>query len=290
MTATSDPGGLAQLAWGDPARPVDLVFLHANGFNARTYRTLLAPLGERFHVVAPDLRGHGGTTLPTHPEDRPNWDDMCGDVVDLLKAVDGPQVLLAGHSMGATLAVLAAARAPDRVRGLALLDPVILDRAASAVMRVPGGWRLAKRHPWAVAARKRRRRFADLDAAIAAYTGRGSFKGWPDAVLRDYVEGGFKPTDDGDVELAASPEWESSNYTAQANDPWGALRRVGCPVRILKAQAGSTCAVDAADAVRIDGLTVAVAEGGTHFFTMIQPEQARAFLRESLGARASRAS
>lgn len=284
MTATADPADLERLDWGDPARPVDLVFLHANGFNAHTYRTLLEPLGERFHIVAPDLRGHGATTLPARPENRPNWDDMCSDVVDLVKAIDGPPIVLAGHSMGATLAVLAASRAPDRVRGLALLDPVILNRAASALMRVPGGWRLAKRHPWAVAALKRRRRFADIDAAVAAYTGRGSFKGWPDAVLRDYVEGGFKSTDDGDVELAVTPEWESSNYTAQANDPWGALRRVGRPVRILKAQTGSTCAVDVADAARLDGLTVAVAEGGTHFFPMIQPERARAFLEDGLEA------
>lgn len=282
MTATSDPGGLAQLAWGEPARPVDLVFLHANGFNARTYRTLLAPLGERFHVVAPDLRGHGGTTLPTHPENRPNWDDMCCDVVDLLHQIDAPPMVLAGHSMGATVALLAAVRVPKRVRGLVLLDPVILDRAASSLMRAPGGWRLARRHPWAVAALKRRRRFADSQAAFAAYQGRGAFKAWPEEVLRDYVEAGFRPTEDGDIELTATPEWESSNYTAQANDPWGALKRVGRPVDILKAGQGSTCAVTERDAARLKSLTVETLMGGTHFFPMIQPDVARAALERGL--------
>src|SRR5690606_25323887 len=45
MRAVEPSPGVAGLEWGDPSRPVDLVFLHANGFNARTMRTLLAPMG-----------------------------------------------------------------------------------------------------------------------------------------------------------------------------------------------------------------------------------------------------
>ena len=253
---------LARLDWGDPARPVDLVFVHANGFNAETYSTLLEPLGERFHVLAPDLRGHGFTDLPAVPENRANWNDMRGDLAALLGELEGPPVVLAGHSMGATLALLAAAEVPDRVRAVVMLDPVILKRPAAAVMRVPGGWKLARNHPWAVAALRRRRRFDDLDAAFHAYQGRGSFKGWPEAVLRDYVAGGFRPTRDGAVELACSPEWESSNYSAQGNDAWGALKRVARPVQILKAGDGSTCAVTAEDAARLPSLTVEALDGG----------------------------
>ena len=272
--------GLACLEWGDPAGPVDLVFVHANGFNARTYRSLLEPMGARRRVVAPDLRGHGFTDLPTEPEDRANWDDMRGDLVALLRTLDGPPVVLAGHSMGATVALLAAAEIPDRVRSVVMLDPVILKRAAATAMRIPGGWKLARSHPWAVAALKRRRRFPDLETAFRSYQGRGSFKSWPDAVLRDYVEGGFRPTPDGEVELACSPAWESSNYSAQGNDPWGALQRVGRPVRILKAGEGSTCAITPADAARRPGLRLETLTGGTHFFPMTDPDPARAALEQ----------
>lgn len=282
MTADRDAGGLACLDWGDPDRSVDMVFVHANGFNARTYRELLEPMGGRWRILAPDLRGHGFTDLPTKPEDRADWDDMCGDLVDLIAGLEGPPVVLAGHSMGGTLALLAAAQIPGKVRSVVMLDPVILQRAAAAAMRVPGGWRLARNYPWAVAALKRRRQFPDLETAFQSYRGRGSFRGWPDAVLRDYVEGGFRATANGEVELACSPEWESSNYSAQANDTWGALKRVGRPVHILKAGEGSTCAVTVEDATRRAQLTVDVVEGGGHFFPMMQPETARAALGQRL--------
>ena len=47
-------GEMSVLDFGDPERPVDLVFVHANGFNAMTYRTLLAPLSGTLRIWAPD--------------------------------------------------------------------------------------------------------------------------------------------------------------------------------------------------------------------------------------------
>lgn len=272
---------MGRLDWGDPSRPVDLVFLHATGFNARTYRTLLKPLGERFRVVALDLRGHGSATLPTDPARHSSWRIYAEDVAGFLGTLDRP-VVLAGHSMGGTAALLTGERAPDRVRSLVLLDPVILERRQAAFLRLPGAWRLARRHPWALAALKRRDRFASTDEAFAAYRGRGSFKGWPDETLRDYVEGGFRATADGEVELHCTREWEAANYAAQANDPWRVLGRLDRPVRILKAEKGSTCAVTEDDAARLRGVTVQTVAGGGHFFPMTRTDAARAALAEAL--------
>ena len=72
---------LAGRSWGDPTRPVDLIFVHANGFNGLTYRTLLEPLQADARILAPDLRGHGRTTLPIEPDDRPDWNDLRDDLV-----------------------------------------------------------------------------------------------------------------------------------------------------------------------------------------------------------------
>ena len=58
-------GELSVMDFGDEKRPVDLVFVHANGFNAATYRSLLAPLSGSLRILAPDLHGHGRTRLPT---------------------------------------------------------------------------------------------------------------------------------------------------------------------------------------------------------------------------------
>lgn len=273
-------GEMALLDFGDPGRPVDLLFVHANGFNALTYRTLLSPLSASLRIVAPDLRGHGATTLPADPKGRRAWSDLRDDLVCLIDQLEGPPLTLAGHSMGATSALLAAERRPERVANLGLLDPVIWPRLAQAVLRVPGLTRFASSHALARSTLRRRRHFDDRRAAFAAYKGRGAFAGWPETVLADYIAGGFVDDPEGGVTLACAPEWEANNYGAQANHPWGALARLDRPVSILKAERASTCSVEPRHAARRPGLTVATVPGGTHFFPMTAPEAARELLMD----------
>ncbi|NBU26863.1 MAG: hypothetical protein EBS42_01200, partial [Caulobacteraceae bacterium] len=53
-------GIMAAVEMGPQDRPFDLVFAHANGFNALTYRHLLAPVAAAgFRILAIDQRGHG---------------------------------------------------------------------------------------------------------------------------------------------------------------------------------------------------------------------------------------
>jgi pimeloyl-ACP methyl ester carboxylesterase len=63
-------GSVAALELGPADRPIDIVFSHANSFNACTYRSILAPAAERMRILAYDLRGHGQTELPTVTEGR----------------------------------------------------------------------------------------------------------------------------------------------------------------------------------------------------------------------------
>ena len=81
-------GDMALIEMGDPERPVDLVFAHANGFNALTYRTVMAPLAERFRILMPDLRGHGRTGLPVQTAGRRGWDDLGDDLAALLDTIE----------------------------------------------------------------------------------------------------------------------------------------------------------------------------------------------------------
>ena len=61
-------GAMAMVDLGPRERPVDIVFSHANGFNGRTYRSILAPLAADLRVLSLDLRGHGASTLSTQIE------------------------------------------------------------------------------------------------------------------------------------------------------------------------------------------------------------------------------
>ena len=201
-------GSISGLDLGDPRRPVDLIFVHANGFNAATYRFLLEPLAGDARILAPDLRGHGRSRLPADPVWRRNWHDFRDDLIALIDAVDGPPVVLAGHSMGAVVALLAAERRQHRVRSVVMFDPVILPRPASLMMSWPLAGRMARRYPLVAGALRRRARFDSRNAAIEAYRGRGAFRDWPEQALADYVAEGFRDVEDG-VELVCAPEMGS---------------------------------------------------------------------------------
>jgi pimeloyl-ACP methyl ester carboxylesterase len=268
-------GEMAYLDFGDPDRPVDLVFLHANGFNALTYRQVLAPLARRFRILAVDQRGHGLTSLDTDLAGRRDWLDLRDDLLAFLSAQDLHGIVLSGHSMGATASLLAAAAEPNRCRSLPLFDPVILP---------PGMDKVSAESPMIVGARRRRAVFPSREAAVASYTGRGAFKSWPEVILTDYVEAGFRETSDGEVTLTCAPAWEASGFAAHGHDPWDALRQSTCTIDILRAETGSTFHIDGAEAVDPGRIRVSVAPGSTHFIPMEFPDLTRSHLTAAIEA------
>ncbi|QYF86905.1 alpha/beta hydrolase [Brevundimonas sp. PAMC22021] len=272
-------GEMAVLDFGPPERPVDVIFAHANGFNAATYRSVLAPLSASLRIWAPDLRGHGRTTLPIRTHRRWDWRDHRDDLIALLDAVGGPPVVLSGHSMGGTSALLAAAERPERTASLVLFDPVIWSRATSLLFRLPVMRAGLYNNPLAKTARRRRSAFDSREQALAAYRGRGAFRGWPDAALTDYLSDGLLESEGG-YALSATPEWEASNYAAQSHDPWRALRRYDGRTRILKAEIASTCHL--ATRASADGRRrVEVVPGARHLFPMTEPQVVRSALLDA---------
>lgn len=265
-------GEMAVLDFGDPKRPVDLIFAHANGFNAFAYRSLLQPLSGALRIWAPDLRGHGRTHLPAVPDGRRSWKDHRDDLISLLEAIDGPPVALAGHSIGGTSGLMAAAERPERVSRLLLLDPVVWPRQMVWAMNLPFAGALSRRFPIVASTLRRRALFDSREQAMSAYRGRGAFKGWPDMMLADYLADGLIETDRG-LELACTPAWEASNYAAQAHDPWRALARYPGMTRILKAETAGLCAVS--PSARRSNVRVETVTGGGHLFPMTHAELTR---------------
>ena len=265
-------GAMAALEFGPQERPIDIVFSHANGFNARTYRTILAPLAKDLRVLALDLRGHGATTLPAEPQGWPGWSGFAADLTALLATAVTQPVVLAGHSLGATTSLLATVAAPERVRNLVLFEPVMIDEAA---LNIP----LADM-PLTRAALRRRADFPDRAAAMEAYRGRGAFETWSEAQLADYVAAGFHETPSGQVTLACRPEWEASTYAVQNYDALQLLDQVRRPVRIFVGGAGSSVSPQAR--ARAGGrIAVEMVPGATHFLPMERPDLVRQALREA---------
>jgi pimeloyl-ACP methyl ester carboxylesterase len=264
-------GEMALLDFGPAERDVDVVFSHANGFNARTYRTILGPLARELRILALDLRGHGRSTLPAVIEGRVGWREMEDDLLALLAVEARRPVVLAGHSMGGTTSLLAAAAAPERVKRLVLFDPVIFPLASQAD---------AAESPLVQGALRRRASFPSKGAALAAYLGRGAFRTWRREQLADYVEDGFRETPTGEVTLTCAPEWEASNFRTHNYDPWAAFAESRCPIDIRRAAEASTCRLDGREAeLTADGrVTVETVPGTTHFLPMERPDVVAAAL------------
>jgi pimeloyl-ACP methyl ester carboxylesterase len=271
-------GEITGVAFGDETRPVDIIFLHATGFNARTYAQLLAPLGERFHVLAIDLRGHGRTTLPPKLFGYTSWNRHRDDVIALMETHIRTPATFAGHSMGATTSLLVAGKRPDFVRSLALIDPVIMPEARYGMLELPFARALMiGNSPIARGARRRRAAFASREEAMAALTGRGFFRTVPLDVLYDYVADGFRDDEGGGVTLACTPAYEAATFGAQRNDPWRPLVSFNDPVVILRAEIGSTCPPAVAKRIKDvrPNARMAVVEGATHALPMERPDRVR---------------
>lgn len=276
-----EDGAVSFLEWNHGRGQPALHFAHANGFNGMTYSRLLSPLAGRFHIRAWDARGHGQTRLPADPSGHRRWtifrDDLIRMVENFAAEAGGP-VLLGGHSMGGTTSLMVAAERPDLVRGLILVDPVMVSPGARAMLTL---FRLMGRKggPLSLAegAERRRAVFPDRATMAKAYKARGAFRTWPDEVIADYVEGGTKPRDDGQIELACAPAWEAANFRAQDHDIWTDIARLKVPLTLIYAGATSTCRAPAPELLgRRDPRATLLRIGrATHFLPMEYPETVR---------------
>jgi len=254
-------GAMAGLEFGPARGQPDILFLHANGFNAHTYRSILAPLGQTYRVLAVDMRGHGRSTLPTVADDH-RWQVYADDLRALLNIVGMPRVL-AGHSMGGATALIAAPHLPPSVR-LVLFDPVLGPKSMYDDSRG-----MMYEQPIAQGALRRKNFFASREAAFLAYRGRGAFTTWPEASLRDYLEDGLREQADGGVVLSCTPAWEAANFAAAMRvSPYAGLSAMRCSAQIFKSEIGSVCSLRVEDVAPGAPVRIETVLGSSHFLPM----------------------
>jgi 3-oxoadipate enol-lactonase len=102
---------------GDAAAPTVLLvhgWFASGGLN---WSSSFAPLGERFRVVAPDLRGHGRGIRSRR---RFTLEDCADDLAVLIEELGCGPVVVVGYSMGGLVAQLLWRRHPELVAGLVL--------------------------------------------------------------------------------------------------------------------------------------------------------------------------
>lgn len=256
-----------------PSAPL-LVFAHANGFHGLTYSKVFDAVTRDYRVMLLDLRGHGCSTLPAPLDALRNWHIYLHDVLAFLDALEEDRYTLAGHSLGAVVNFMAGQRRPQRTAGLLLAEPVLMRRSIGKVMSWGHSVGLTRRLvPLIRRAAERKTQFADRDAAYKNYHGRGAFKTWPDPILRDYVDGGFRDHADGHVELACDRAWEVATYQTQDNNIWKHAEQARFPLYVLRAERGSTVFPLMAKRLKriLPQTVVETVPGTTHFLPMERP-------------------
>src|SRR5262249_37794100 len=152
--------------WGNSDAP-PLVLVHGGRDHARSWDWVAERLCDRWHIVAPDLRGHGDS----------QWSQdggyaMPGYIYDLAQLIHQRQlapVALIGHSLGATIAPRCAAIYPDMgkclvsIEGLGPSPKVMAERLAKPMAERLRAWIEAQR---SLAARVPRR-YLTIEDAVA---------------------------------------------------------------------------------------------------------------------------
>lgn len=182
------PGGsISALDWGGP--PPVLLMLHAGGLCAGGFDPLARRLTDVCRPVAVDLRGHGAATAPKERAEF-GYAALAADVLAILDALGVELAVGLGNSLGGGVLLRAAIDRPGFFSALLLCE----------------------------AAAKRRTVWEKPSDLVKRYTGKRPFDLFPRESLEAYARWGLVARDDGQFEIACSPEVEAGYYATSLSD------------------------------------------------------------------------
>ncbi len=162
-----------------------IVFSHANGFPAGTYRSLFEhwrAAGYTVHAV--EKYGHD----PRYPV-TDNWPHLRDQLIHCIEhATGGQPAWLVGHSLGGYLSLMAASRRPHLACGLVLLDSPLVAGWKARALQLAKATGLAKRFSPGRFSRRRRQSWESAEAAHAHFASKPAFARFAPGVLRDYIQ------------------------------------------------------------------------------------------------------
>lgn len=117
---------LSYLEWNRGAEP--LLLLHGLGDSGIVWQSLGETLAEEYHIVAPDMRGHGNSGKPRAGY---TFAEVIADLEALMDTLGWESAHILGHSWAAKLALLWAQQQPQRFKSLLVVDPIFISKMPS---------------------------------------------------------------------------------------------------------------------------------------------------------------
>jgi esterase len=241
--------------WGGAGSP--LVMLHGLSGHARTWDHTAAALGDRYHVLALDQRGHGDSDWATKYGLRPMAEDLLG----FLDALDLREVTLMGLSMGGLVSFVFGAAHPERVARMVIMDigPEIAPAGSANVAN-------------SLAARDT---FSSEDEAFAQ--ARAANPRPTDATLRHRVTHNLRSLPDGTLTFKYDKELRRNSRALFDHTPdelWEAWRALSCPVLLVRGADSDVLAADTAQRMLAENPNVSFASipDSGHSITLDSPD------------------
>ena len=250
-----------------------LIFLHATGFMPWLWHPLARELADSYHIFAPYFCDH----RETDPENGGlNWITLAEDLSRFCESLHLEKPFLAGHSMGATVSMMANALGSLPAAGMVLIEPILLP---------PEFYKFhisVEQHPFASKAIRRTNFWRDRDEAMAYLHSRSLFQGWDEEMLELYLRYGMSG-EDGGLRLTCSPRREAALFMGGMQyDPWPLLSRVSCPVLILEGEKSENKGFIDLDRIRtlIPDCAHHRVSGAGHLIPMEKPREVTRLIQE----------
>jgi len=109
----------------------DLILIHGIGSRGVSWRPVIDRLAQFFHLIVPDLRGHGASAKPSAGYLAP---DYAADLDALVVAFDLRRPLILGHSLGGMVAWRWASEHPDSAARIVIEDAPLHGGSSSLAM------------------------------------------------------------------------------------------------------------------------------------------------------------
>ena len=147
---TADVNGVS-LAYEESGSGEPVVLVHGGVSDHRIWQVQRLALGEQYRAIAYSCRYHW-PNQPAAPGAEQTVAEHVDDLLALMTSLGAAPAHLVGNSFGGLVCLLAAIRAPERVRSLVLLEPFVLPFFVSLPPKPLELLGLALRHPRLAAA------------------------------------------------------------------------------------------------------------------------------------------
>ncbi len=189
--------------WGNADAP-PLLLIHGGRDHARSWDWVAEELRNDWHVIAPDLRGHGDSAWS--PDGNYEMSAFVYDIAQLIHQLNLAPVTIVSHSMGGNIAIRYTGLYPENVRKLVAIEglgpspAMIAERDALGIQKRFRQWIEDKRN----AAGRTPKRYPNIEAAYERMKSENAYL--TDEQARHLTVHGISRNEDG------TWSWKFDNY------------------------------------------------------------------------------